>query len=263
VPFRIDIGDPPADAIDRLTAIGALDIDLTDTGIAAILPDRLTPSALTEALGVTAITISAAIGRDDESTWIVQPRPRHAGGIWLLPESAPPRDGGLRLHESDAFGTGCHPTTVLCLEAMTEAMSTTGPDRVLDVGTGTGILALAALVLGVPHAVGVDVDPAAIEAAAANARLNGLEDRLELVPGDAAAVSGVWPLIVANVLAAPLMEMSRPLVQRLGHRGVLVLSGITRSLESEVERVYRRCGVRLVRSESRHDWSVLIFEAPW
>jgi ribosomal protein L11 methyltransferase len=262
MPFRIDIANPPPDAIDRLTALGALDIDLTDAGLAAIIPDRVPSSAVAEALGVD-ISVSVAIGRDDESTWIVRSRPLRVGGIWLLPDDVPPQPDGLRLRDEGAFGTGFHPTTALCFEAMAAEIAAAAPDRLLDVGTGSGILALAGLLLGVPAAAGIDIDDAALDAAAANARLNGLEDRLELVHGDVMAVDGAWPLIVANVLAAPLMEMSRPIVQRLAHRGRLVLSGVTGALAPEVERVYRGGGVRLIRQEARHDWAVLVFEASW
>jgi ribosomal protein L11 methyltransferase len=134
---------------------------------------------------------------------------------------------------------------------------------VLDVGTGSGVLALAALLLGVPRALGLDVDAEALRAAAENARLNALDQRLELARGGPDAVAGTWPLVVANLLAAPLIQLAPVLVSRVGHQGRLVLSGIPSAVESDVEEAYRRLGMRRVRAQSRGGWGALILEASW
>ena len=155
---------------------------------------------------------------------------------------APP--GALRLTDAPAFGTGLHPTTALCLEALEEIVAAGPPDCVLDVGTGSGVLALAALLTGVPRAVGLDTDAGALAAAGEHARLNQLVDRLTLVQGGPDAVKGTWPLVLANVLAAPLIEMAPVLVRRIGHGGQLVLSGIPWSVAPEVEQAYGRLGMR-------------------
>ena len=76
-------------------------------------------------------------------------------------------------------------------------------------------------------------------------------------------VGGVWPLVVANVLAAPLIEMAPVLVRRVGSRGRLILSGIPWSLESEVRQAYERLGMRHLRSEKRAGWMVLVVQASW
>src|SRR5262249_55631083 len=178
------------------------------------------------------------------------------------PEVAGPADA-LILTDSTAFGTGHHPTTALCVEALEEALTTEVPGSVLDVGTGSGILALSVLKMGVPRAVGLDIDVEALKIAADHARLNGLSDRLELVLGGPEAVSGVWQLVVANVLAAPLIEVAPVLVRRVGSRGRLILSGIATSLEPEVLQAYQRLGMRHVRSESRAGWTVLVVQASW
>jgi ribosomal protein L11 methyltransferase len=162
-----------------------------------------------------------------------------------------------------AFGTGLHPTTMLCLEVLEEELITSLPDRVLDVGTGSGVLALAALCAGVPGAVAVDIDADAVRAARANASVNGLSQRLQVVHGDVEAVSGVWPLVLANILAAPLIEMAPALARRVGHGGRLVLSGIRSSLASDVERAYRHLGMRQVATRTRDGWSALVLQASW
>jgi ribosomal protein L11 methyltransferase len=131
------------------------------------------------------------------------------------------------------------------------------------VGIGSGVLALAALVLGVPRATGLDIDEAALRVAAENARLNGMDRRLQLTRGGPDAVSGTWPLVLANVLAAPLIEMAPTLVRRISHRGVLVLSGIPASVEQNVDEAYQRFGMRRVRAVSRAGWVALVLRASW
>jgi ribosomal protein L11 methyltransferase len=76
-------------------------------------------------------------------------------------------------------------------------------------------------------------------------------------------VAGTWPLVVANLLAAPLVELAPVVVRRVGHRGRLVLSGIPSSLEPEVDRAYRRLGMQHVRVQSRAGWSALVLQASW
>ena len=135
--------------------------------------------------------------------------------------------------DTASFGTALHPTTAMCLEAIDEATQHDPPARLLDVGTGSGVLALAALRLGVPTATAVDVDAEAVRVASANAVLNGLDARLTLLQGGTDVVEGAWPYVVANVLAAPLIEMAPALVRRVGHYGRLVFTMIARHFLSE------------------------------
>jgi ribosomal protein L11 methyltransferase len=137
------------------------------------------------------------------------------------------------------------------------------PEAVLDVGTGSGVLALGALMMGVPRALGTDVDDEALRIAAENARINALGERLQLARGGPETVGGAWPLVLANVLAGPLIEMAPALVRRVGHRGQVVLSGIPASVEHDVERAYRRLGMRRVRVTSRAGWVALVMQASW
>ncbi len=253
MPYRIDISSPPDNALDKLVQLGALDIEPVNDGLAAIIPDGVTPDAVAAALGVASVAVSPAIARDNGSVWLLSPRAIRIG--------TPPHT--LRLTDSTAFGTGHHPTTALCIEALDEALTIAVPDSVLDVGTGSGVLALTALLLGVPRAVGLDIDADALKIAAEHARLNNMADRLELVLGGPDAVDGAWPLVVANLLAAPLIEMAPVLVRRVGSRGRLILSGVPSSLESEVRQTYQRFGMRHLRSETRAGWTVLVSQPSW
>ena len=254
VPYRVDLRNVGHDTFDRLIDIGAIDADVSpDGGIAALMPDRVTPEQVAAALGVDvrSLSISPAVGRDEGSVWVLRQGPIHIGRLQIAPAHTKVAPDTLRLVDGAAFGTGLHPTTALCLEAIQDVISIATPDAVLDVGTGSGVLALGALMLGVPRALGIDIDDEALSVAARNARLNALHERLQLIRGGPEAVTGMWPLVLANVLAAPLVEMAPALVRRVGHHGQLVLSGIPSSAEQEVEQAYRRQGMRRVRVTSR------------
>jgi len=264
VPYRIDVFLAPDDALDRLVELGALDVERLDGRLAAIVPDGVSPEVIAGALGVDRVTVSPAIGRDSGSVWILgRPGVVRIGRVQIAPPGVPAALDAIRLTDSAAFGTGLHPTTALCVEALGDAFAWGTPERLLDIGTGSGVLALAALLQGVPRAVGVDIDAGALRVAAGHARLNKVSDRLDLVLGGPEAVRGTWPLVVANVLAAPLIEMAPVLVRRVGHHGRLILSGIPRGVVSDVEQTYVRLGMRRVGSETRAGWSVLLFQASW
>jgi ribosomal protein L11 methyltransferase len=243
--------------------LAALDIEAVDDGLAAIFPDGVTPHTVAGALSKANLSLSAAIGRDNDSVWLLSPRAVRIGGVLIAPPEAAASHNTLRLIDSKAFGTGHHPTTALCVEALEEILTAERLDRILDVGTGSGILALSALMMGVSDAVALDIDADALKVAAENARLNNLAGRLRLILGGPDVVDGNWPLVVANVLAAPLIDMAPVLVRRLGNRGRLILSGISSSLEFEVRQSYQHFGIRHIGSKARAGWTVLMLEASW
>jgi ribosomal protein L11 methyltransferase len=272
VPYRVDLpgagpGVSPAisdAALDRLIELGALDVDVSPNGgTAALMPDSVTPEQITRALGTAVLEISPAVGRDAQSVWVLRLRPVHVGGLRIVPAHMDAEPGAIRLIDAPAFGTGMHPTTGLCIETLSDMAQGRLPDAVLDVGTGSGVLALAALTLGVRQALGIDIDDEALGVAAENARLNGFDQRLQLAHGGPQTVTGTWPLVLANLLAAPLIEMAPSLVQRIGHHGRLVLSGIPRSVEREVDQAYRHLGMRRLAAQSREGWIVLVLQASW
>jgi ribosomal protein L11 methyltransferase len=263
VPYRIDLPDVGDGALDRLVELGALDVESSSAGIAALLPDAVTPGEAARRLGLDRVRVSPGVGRDAGSVWILSPRPLRIGSIRIVPAHLDPEPGALRLVDAPAFGTGLHPTTALCLEALDQAVRIDVPESVLDVGTGSGVLALAALTLGVPRATAIDVDEAALRTAADNARLNGLAGRLQLSRATPETVAGPWPLVLANVLAAPLIEMAPALSRCVGHHGQLVLSGIRAPLEPEVARAYRDVGLRRLEVKARDEWVALVLRASW
>jgi ribosomal protein L11 methyltransferase len=264
VPYRVDLRHPGTDAFDRLVDLGALDAEVAQDGrLAVLMPDTVTRDQVAHAIGTADIAISPALGRDDDSVWVLSRRPIHVGRLRIVPAHMNAEPGTLRLMDATAFGSGFHPTTVLCLEAIEEATTASIPPSMLDVGIGSGVLALAALVHGVQNVVGIDIDDDALRVAAENARLNALDDRVQMSCGGPDAVTGVWPLVVANVLAAPLIEMAPVLVRRVAHYGQLVLSGIPSALELDVEIAYRRLGMHRVRTTTRAGWVAIVMQASW
>lgn len=261
MPYRLDVDVAREGAAEALIDLGALDVEVEGDSLAAILPDSISPEVVREALRVRDVRLTPTRAKDDGSIWRLRQRPVAVG------------EAVVALHESEAFGTGLHHTTALCLDAL-HALLASGSfaggslarhacDRMLDVGTGSGVLALAALKLGAGRALGIDTDPQAIAAAAKNAELNGLSERLDLRCCGPGEVEGTWPLVVANIRAAELMELAPAVVRRVASGGQLVLSGIPQAVASEVERTYLRLGMVSAGRDARGGWTALIFRPSW
>jgi ribosomal protein L11 methyltransferase len=168
----------------------------------------------------------------------------------------------LRLDPGMAFGTGMHPTTQLCLETLEDRIRP-GMD-VIDLGCGSGILAIAAVKLGAGRALGVDIDPQAVRVARENVILNGVESSVEIRPGSLQEIlkeGRSAPLIVANILAVVVREMlAAGLARSVQLQGRLVLSGILEEQSAAVEAAIRKAGLRVEEKRIRQDWVALVAE---
>lgn len=185
------------------------------------------------------------------------------GGLWIHPVgTAPPSTGELALElECDGvFGSGLHPTTQLCIERLLESP---GAPLVLDVGAGTGILGLAALRLGAERAVLLDVDPRALAVSAANARRNGLAAKVQIEARALSALTERFPLILANMPSAELIELAPALTRTLSSKGRLILAGIYETQLDEVRRVFRDLGVHAGAPSTRAGWCSLELWPSW
>jgi ribosomal protein L11 methyltransferase len=163
-----------------------------------------------------------------------------------------------------AFGTGLHPTTRLCLAAL-EAVADRGAlerGRVLDVGCGSGILAIAAIRLGAASAVGLDIDPIAVEATAANARRNRLGRRVVARTGSLPSGEPPFDAVLANLIAGVLVQLAPALRDELRPGGTLLASGIFVDREQEVARALRSAGVDITGRLDEGDWVVLEARRP-
>lgn len=170
-----------------------------------------------------------------------------------------PDDVVLALDPGMAFGTGLHPTTRLCLAAI-ESLADRGAlanARVIDVGCGSGILAIAALKLGAATAFGVDTDPIAIEATVANARRNALARRMRARAGSLPSGEPAFDVVLANLIAGVLVPLAPRLRNELRESGTLLASGIIVNRESEVRLALQEAGLRVRGRSAEGDWVAL------
>ena len=218
----------------------------------------------------------ATLERLPDTDWVTQSQsgldPVTAGRFHIRHDAAqaPLADHvNLLIPASRAFGTGQHETTAGCLLAL-EGLARSGHrfGTVADIGTGTGLLAFAALALWPrAHALASDIDPVAIEVTAENAALNGVAlgagaGQLALVPApgvDDALITGLAPydLLIANILAGPLITLAPGLCAQIAPGGSLILAGLLRSQADAVIAAYKRQGMRLAARYERGDWPTL------
>ena len=166
----------------------------------------------------------------------------------------------LLLDPGLAFGTGGHETTSLCLEALDELVQ--GGERMLDIGTGSGILAIAALKLGAASAEGVDIDPVAVRTAVENAALNQVEDRFSGLVGDLSdQASGTYQIITANIVANAIISLSPAVPGLLAEGGHFIASGIIDTRADEVEEALRAAGLAVVARKEKRGWVCFVCTA--
>ncbi len=178
--------------------------------------------------------------------------------LWVRPSFCEPAPDGrldIVLEPGMAFGTGSHATTRLCLEAIERIMDATPVADVLDMGAGSGILAIAAAKLGARHVLAVDNDADAVAACRANARVNGVEliCRLDDTPPDE-----TFDLVVANILAGPLTDMAPRLARCVRHS--LLLSGILESQADAVAAAFTAQGLSLAETTRMDGWVCLALQ---
>ncbi|MGG7055164.1 50S ribosomal protein L11 methyltransferase [Nitrosomonas sp. ANs5] len=265
---------------DRLLALGALSVDVHDAGegtdqeqplfgepgappmkvweqaeMTALLEENCDISAIMQAVvevAELAVQPPYNLTPVKEQDWVRLTQSQFepiqvSQRLWVVPswhELPDPAAINLRLDPGLAFGTGSHPTTRLCL-AWLDANLQAG-EKVLDYGCGSGILAIAALKLGAGEVIGIDIDPNAIAASLANARMNNCDpDRLLFstefsLSGDSEADAGQFPItvVVANILANPLIVLAPILTHALQPGGRIALSGILEAQADEVLQAY-------------------------
>ena len=170
-----------------------------------------------------------------------------------------PDDVVLALDPGMAFGTGLHPTTRLCLAAVEELADrgALARARVLDVGCGSGILAIAAVKLGASSAFGVDTDPIAVEATAANARRNAVVRRVRARAGSLPSGAAAFDVVLANLIAGVLVPLAPALCGELRPGGTILASGIFIDREREVAGAFDAAGLTVTGRTLEGDWVAL------
>lgn len=164
----------------------------------------------------------------------------------------------LHIDPGMAFGTGGHDTTRLVLETLEQTVK--AGDRFLDIGCGSGILSIAALLFGAESAFGVDIDPLAVKTARENGELNGMTpSRYEIVEGDLAdKVKGQYEVVAANIVADAIIALSPAVPAFLKEGGTYVVSGIIDTREADVVEALDRCGFAIAQRHTHGGWVCLV-----
>jgi ribosomal protein L11 methyltransferase len=261
----IELGrEPPGRAEEACLALGAIALSYGDAGdepllepapgetplwrsvrLKALFAESAEPAILAAtltavlALPDAAIRIERVADRAWEREWLRDFRPMRFGRrLWVCPAGQPPGDPAAAVLELDpglAFGTGTHATTALCLEWL-DGRRLQG-EWLLDYGCGSGILALAALKLGAAAATAFDIDPQAIIATRENATKNALAGRLAVVE-DASDIRGPFDVVVANILAGPLVALAPRIAGHCRTGGAILLAGMLDYQGDEVARAF-------------------------
>ncbi len=165
----------------------------------------------------------------------------------------------IHLDPGAAFGTGTHETTRMCVEALQEI--TKSGDSVLDVGSGSGILAISSVLCGADHAIGVDIDPLSVSTAIENANINGLSDKLEFFEGDLTdCISGKFNVITANIVADILAVLLKDIRVFMAEGCKIVLSGIISERYDIVDNAIKQYGFTVIEHKQLKEWHCLIVE---
>lgn len=280
--LRADKVQAPAIA-DALENLGALAVSLEDAGdepqfdlgqpaaaawsdtwVSGLFPIEISPLGLLEQLARDAALdslpphdVEFVADQDWERSWMEHYRPLRFGQrLWVCPSWLAPPDPSavtIMLDPGLAFGSGTHATTALCLEWL-ERQSLTDK-TVIDYGCGSGILAIAALKLGARAAWGIDIDPQALAVSCENAARNGVGPELTLLLPEQAPEDLDADLVLANILAKPLMELAGRLTILVRPGGGLAISGLLANQTEEVSRHYVQ-DFDLTK-ELRDDWALL------
>ena len=215
-------------------------------------------------------TVTSLSDNDWAYSWQKYYKPLSIGErLYVVPQwekEKPVPDGRVPfyLNPGLTFGTGSHASTQLCLEGV-EAHTKQG-DTVLDLGCGSGILSIAALVLGASHALAVDIDPKAVDVAYENAALNGIgKDRYTVRAGDILTDTALaaeiarqrYPLVLANIVADVIIPLSAHVPDLLTQDGIFLCSGIIDTRAHEVEATLERNGLKIIKKREKNGWVAL------
>ncbi|MEK5142397.1 50S ribosomal protein L11 methyltransferase [Paenibacillus sp. FSL M7-0134] len=185
---------------------------------------------------------------------------------WEDYEPASEEEKIIELDPGMAFGTGTHPTTSLCLRTLESVIK--GGEEVIDVGTGSGILAIGAVKLGAKHVLALDLDPVAVSSARENTRLNGLEERITIKESDLLSVLNASDptlgiqlpvkLVVANILAEIILLFIDDVYKALEPGGIYIASGIWKNKEEVVETALKAAGFEIAEISRDEDWLAFV-----
>ena len=258
-----DVARPSGDVLVKCF----LPVDIADEDIRSILADiEALKGRSAFPLGTLETARREVDGDDWIDIWKKHFRPLHIGGrVVVCPEwiEYAPKEGEavVRLDSNMAFGTGEHETTAMCLELLQQYLRP--GDTVVDVGCGSGILGIAALLMGAGFAYMTDIDYVAVQSAAHNAALNGVDGRAKIALSDLLEDADVrGQVMTANITADILCRLAGSIPKNLCPGGALILSGIIAPKLAQVIAAYEGVGLHLVKQLQRGEWYALAFRAP-
>jgi len=214
-------------------------------------------------IGSGKVTIAKMRREDWAESWKRHFKPIEIGNALLVKpswsEKLPRRNQAVVILDPElSFGTGQHPTTAFCLREMTRHRKTGVRRSFLDIGTGSGILAIAAVKLGYSPVHAFDFDPEAVRVAHANARANGVHKKLRIAREDMTKLpihpAQQYDLICANLISTLLIAGRQRIVAQLHRGGTLVLAGILRSEFSQVQKNFGELGLKLAARKIENEW---------
>jgi len=176
-----------------------------------------------------------------------------------------PHEIAIHVDAGQAFGTGHHGTTAGCLDLLSQAMKRYRHVNVLDLGTGSGVLAIAAAKAQPVNVLASDIDAVAVEVAKSNVKINGMANRVKCITATGFNHrefnnAGPFDLIIANILARPLESLAQPMRQHLAKGATVILSGLLPHQKSRILSAYRQQGLRLVKAWQREGWLSLMLQ---
>lgn len=258
-----DVARPSGDVLVKCF----LPVDIADEDIRSILADiEALKGRSAFPLGTLETARREVDGDDWIDIWKKHFRPLHIGErVVVCPEwiEYAPKEGEavVRLDSNMAFGTGEHETTAMCLELLQQYLRP--GDAVVDVGCGSGILGIAALLMGAGFAYMTDIDYVAVQSAAHNAALNGVDGRAKIALSDLLEDADVrGQVMTANITADILCRLAGSIPKNLCPGGALILSGIIAPKLAQVIAAYEGVGLHLVKQLQRGEWYALAFRAP-
>ena len=202
---------------------------------------------------------------DDRSwtdVWKKYFKPFYAGEHLVVkptwePFDPKPDDLVIEIDPGMAFGSGTHETTGMCLALLEEMIS--GGEEIIDVGTGSGILAIGAALLGASHVLAIDIDPDAVRVAAENVAKNHVEQIVSVQEGNLLdRVSAVCDICVANIISDVIIAFAAPLMNHIRPGGLFICSGIVSVRSDEVEKALRDAGYEILRKVTRGEWTAFL-----
>ncbi len=249
------------DLLDQPRDIVKIHLYLSPEDSVAACIEALQGRFLSEEI-VAKVTTTGVKQEDWENSWKKYFHPIEIGNRLVVVPSWEEYTGErvqLLLDPGMAFGTGTHETTYLCLAMLDKLVK--GGESLLDIGTGSGILAVAALLLGADSALGIDIDPMCVKTADENARRNKVEKNFVAVAGDLAQkATGKYTIITANIVADAIIRLGPSVLPLLEEDGIFIASGIIKERAAEVEAALDNCGLQQIEKQQKGGWVALAYK---